>query len=71
MTTVETEHVALRDEPKEALFTRAVLLFLRPEMSGMRVDIFDHNENSKAIVDNPSSACRSKHTDINSASSGG
>ena len=38
--TCEAEYVALRDASKEAFFTRAVLGFLQPELSGMRVDIF-------------------------------
>ncbi|CAM9682891.1 unnamed protein product, partial [Ascophyllum nodosum] len=40
----EAEYVALCDASKEALFTRAVLVFLQPELSGMRVDIFGDNE---------------------------
>ena len=42
---------------------RAMLVFLQPELTGMRVDIFGDNEGAKAIVDNPSSASRSKHID--------
>ena len=57
--TCEAEYVALRDASKEALFTRAVLVFLQPELSGMRVDIFGDNEGAKAIADNPSSAAGS------------
>ena len=62
--TCEAEYVALCDASKEALFTRAVLVFLQPELSGMRVDIFGDNEGAKAIADNPSSASRSKHIDV-------
>ena len=62
--TCEAEHVALCDAPKEALFTRAVLVFLQPKLSGMRVDTFGDNEGAKAIADNPSSASRSKHIDV-------
>ena len=61
--TCEAEYVALCDASKEALFTRAVLVFLQSELSGMRVDTFGDNEGSKAIADNPSSASRSKHID--------
>ena len=60
----EAEYDALCDASKEALFTRAVLVFLQPELSGMRVDIFGDNEGAKAIADNPSSASRSKHIDV-------
>ena len=62
--TCEAEYVALCDASKEALFTRVVLVFLQPELSGMRVDIFGDNEGAKAIEDNPSSASRSTHIDV-------
>ena len=62
--TCGAEYVALCDASKEALFTRAVLVFLQPELSGMRVDTFGDNEGAKAIADNPSSASRSKHIDV-------
>ena len=35
---------------------RAVLLFLQPELTGMRVDIFGDNEGVKSIADNRSSS---------------
>ena len=59
--TCEAEYVALCDASKEALFTRAVLVFLQPDLTGMRVDVFGDNEGAKAIASNPSSASRSKH----------
>ena len=62
--TSEAEYVALCDASKEALFTRAVLVFLLPELCGMRVDIFGDNEGGKVIADNPSRASRSKHIDV-------
>ena len=43
---------------------RAVLVFLQPELTGMRVYVFGDNEGAKAIVNNPSSASRSKHIDV-------
>ena len=64
MATCEAEYLALCDASKEAVFTRAALVFLQPELSGMRVDIFGDNEDAKAIADNPSSASRSKHIDV-------
>ena len=63
-TTSEAECVALCDASKEALFMRAVLVFLQPELTGVRVDIFGDNEGAKAIADSPSSASRSKHTEV-------
>ena len=62
--TCEAEYVALFDTSKGALLTRAVLVFLQPELSGMRVDIFGDNEGSKAISDNPTNASRSKYIDV-------
>ena len=62
--TCEAEYVALCNVSKKGLFTRAVLGFFQPELSGMRVDIFGDNEGAKAIADNPSSASRSKHIDV-------
>ena len=58
--TREAEYDALCDAFKEALFMRAALAFLQPELTGTRVDIFGDNEGAKVIVDNPSSAFRSK-----------
>ena len=62
--TFEAEYVALCDASKEVLFMRTVLVFLQPELTGIRVDVFGDNEGAKAIVDNPSSASRSKHIDV-------
>ena len=63
-TTCEAEYVALRDASKEALLMRAVLVFLQPDLSGRRLDVFGDNEGAKAIADNPSSASRSKNIDV-------
>ena len=60
----EAEYAALCDASMEELFSRTVFVFFRPKLSGMRVDIFGDNEGSKAIADNPSSASRSKHIDV-------
>ena len=62
--TWEAEYVALGDASNEALFMRAVLVFLQPELTGMRVDVFGDNEGAKVIADNPTSASRSKHIDV-------
>ena len=64
--TCEAEYVALCDAPKDALFTRVVLVFQQPDLTGMRVliDVFGDNEGAKAIANNPSSASRSKHIDV-------
>ena len=55
----EAEYVVLCDASKEALFMRAVLVFLWPDLTGMRMEMFGDNEGAKAIADNPSSVSRS------------
>ena len=62
--TCEAEYVALCDASKEALFMRAVLVFLQPQLAWMCIDIFGDNEGAMAIANNPSSASRSKHIDV-------
>ena len=62
--TCEAEYVALCDASKDALFMRAVLVFLQPNLTGMRMKTFGDNEGAKAIVDNPSTASRSKYIDV-------
>ena len=57
--TCEPEYVAFCDMSKQALFMRAVLVFLQPDLTEMRIEIFGDNEGATAIVDNPSSASRS------------
>ena len=64
MATCEAEYVALCDASKETLSIKAVLVFLQPDLSGMRVDVFGDNEGAKAVADDPSSASRSKHIDV-------
>ena len=59
----EANYVALCYASNETFFTRAVLVFLQLELSGMWVDIFGATERAKAITDNPSCASRSKHID--------
>lgn len=60
----EADYVALCDASKEALFMRAVLVFLQPDLIGIMVGIFGGNEGAMVIADNPSSASRSKYIDV-------
>ena len=63
--TCEAEYVAPCDTSKEeALFTRAISVFLQQELSGVRVGIFGDNKGSKAILYNPGSAWKSNHIDV-------
>ena len=41
-----------------------MLVFLQPDLTWMRVDVFVDNEGEKAIANNPSSASRRKHIDV-------
>ena len=59
--TCEVEYIVLCNAYNQALFTRAVLIFLKPELSGMRIDIFGDNVRSKAIAGSPNSASRRKY----------
>ena len=45
---------------------RAVLIFLQPQLIGMRVDIFGDNEGARGIANNPPSGAprSSKHIDV-------
>ena len=62
--TCKAKYVALCDASKEALFRRAVLVSLQPELIGMRVYVFGDSKGAKAIANNPSSASRSKHINV-------
>ena len=62
--TCEAEYGARCDAAKEAIFERAVLFFLQPQLAGMCVDIFGDNEGAMEIANNIGSALRSKHIDV-------
>ena len=60
----EAGNPILCDASKASLFTKAVLIFLQPEMSAHEYAYtFGDNEGSKANADNPSSTSRRKHID--------
>lgn len=54
----------LCDTPKAAILEEAVLVFLRPQLAEMCVDILGDNEGAMAVANNPSNALRSKHIDV-------
>ena len=43
---------------------RAVLVFLQPELTGVKVEIFGDNEGATTIAGYPSSASKSRHIDV-------
>ena len=59
--TSETEHVAMAQGAKTALFTRAVLAFLQPQLVGRITHLFEDNQGAIAMVENPIST---KHIDV-------
>ena len=46
------------------MFTGAVLSFIRPELSGSCVRVFENNQGAMALAENPLSSARSKHIDV-------
>ena len=49
---------------KIALFTKAILNFLQPELASETVDLFEDNQGAIAIAVNPISGGRTKHIDV-------
>ena len=49
---------------KTALFTRAVLAFLQPQLVGRIIDLFEDNQGAIAMAENPISGGRTKHIDM-------
>ena len=43
---------------------RVVLSFIAPEMCGASVNVLEDNEGTKALIENPLSSARSKHTNV-------
>ena len=64
LSTSETEHVAMAQGAKTALFTRAVLAFLQPQLVGRITHLFEDNQGATAMVENPISGGRTKHIDV-------
>ena len=49
---------------KTALFTKAVLDFLQPELASEIIDLFEDNQGAIAIEENPITGGRTKHIDV-------
>ena len=60
----EAEYVAMAQGAKTALFTKAVLDFLQPELANETIDLFENNQGAIAIAENPISRGRTKHIDV-------
>ena len=64
LSTSEAEYVAMAHGAKTALFTRAVLDFLQPQLVGRIIDLFEDNQGAIAMAENPISGGRTKHIDV-------
>ena len=64
LSTSEAEYIAAGADVKEALFVCAVLSFIAPETCGASVKVFENNQGTKALIENPLSSARSKHIDV-------
>ena len=59
--TAEAEYVNLGEGVNEALFTGVALWFIRPEVSGSYVRVFEDNQGGIELAENLLSSTRSKH----------
>ena len=64
LSTSEAEYVAMAQGAKTALFAKAVLDFLQPELANETTDLFEDNQGAIAIAENPISGGRTKHIDV-------
>ena len=65
LSTSEAEYVAMAKGAKTALFTKAVLNFLQPELiANETIDLFEDNQEAIAIAENPISGGRTKHIGV-------
>ena len=60
----EAEYVAMAQGAKTALFTKAVLDFLQPELASETINLFEDNQGAIAIAENIISGGRTKHIDV-------
>ncbi|CAM9895183.1 unnamed protein product [Ascophyllum nodosum] len=64
LSTSEAGYVAMAQGAKTALFTRAVLAFLQPQLVGRIIDLFEDNQGATAMAENPISGGHTKHIDV-------
>ena len=53
LSTSEAEYVAMAHGAKTALAIKAVLDFVQPHLSGRAIDMYEDNEGTKALAENP------------------
>ena len=64
LSTSEAGYVAMIHGVKNALFSRAVLEFIQPQLCGMVFKVFEDNEGAKVLAENPLSSVRTKQIDV-------
>ena len=64
LSTREAEYVAMAQGAKTALFTKAVLDFVQPELANETIDLFEDNQGAIARAENPIRGGRTKHIDV-------
>ena len=64
ISTSEAEYVAMAQGAKTALFTKAVLDFLQPELANETINLFEDNQAAITIAENPIIGGRTKHIDV-------
>ena len=62
--TSKAEYVAMVKGAKTAWFTRALLAFLQPQLVHRTIDLFEDNQGTTAMAENPISRGRTKHIDV-------
>ena len=64
LSTSEAEYIAAGSGVKEALFVRAVLSFIAPEMNEASIKVLQVNQGTKVQIENSLSTAKSKHIDV-------
>ena len=61
LSTSEAEYIAMAHEAKTALEKEGVLDFVQPHLSDRAIDMYEDNEETKALVEIPQGSHRSKY----------
>ena len=64
LSTSEAEYVAMAQGAKTALFRKAVMDFLQPELAHETIDLFEGNQGVITIAENLISGGRTKHIGV-------
>ena len=64
LSTSEAEYVAMAHGANTALDIKVVLDFVQPHLSGRAIDMYEDNEGTKPLAENPQGSPRIKHIDV-------